>query len=174
MLSFFSEPGLDISPLDQVFIVGQTLRHTANPYETFQLTWVNVTSLLDKHNDEAPLVVTGARMGLHNLSYGAFVIHDNHMISAARVSDTITVSGTPWCQCMEYVVYNKWIKAGVSHFNCPVTLDTSKRQWEQDMLIVIAIIIIATIMCRWIFISMINFHLQLRYRVVHSYAKFSL
>ena len=73
--------------------MGATLMYTANQTESFQLAWVSATDLLDKHYDEAPLVMTGAGMGLHNLSYGAFVIHDSQ-ISAVRVSNAITVSGT--------------------------------------------------------------------------------
>ena len=87
------EPWLGISPLDQVFIIGATLMYTANQIGSFQLAWIDATVMLDKHDDEAPLVMTGAGIGLHNLSYGAFVIHDNQ-ISAVRVSNAITVSGT--------------------------------------------------------------------------------
>ena len=93
MIFLEEEPWLGISPLDQVFIIGATLVYTANQIESFQSAWVSATDLLDKRYDESPLVMTGAGMGLHNLSYGAFVIHDNR-ISSLRLSDAITVSGT--------------------------------------------------------------------------------
>ena len=46
-------------------------------------------------------MMAGAVMGLQNLSYGAFVIRDEQIISAVMVSTGITVSGTlgPMIHC---------------------------------------------------------------------------
>ena len=85
---------LGISPLVQVYIIGQTILHSQqSPSESYQLAWINMTTLLETYNNGTPLNMTGAAMEPHSLSYGAFVIHDDHTVNAVRVSNAITVSG---------------------------------------------------------------------------------
>ena len=90
-----AEPWLDMSPLDQVYFISQTLSYRQqNLFEIYHVAEVNVTTLLEAYNSGTTLVMTDAAMGPHNLSYGAFVIHDDHTVSVVRVSNAITVAGT--------------------------------------------------------------------------------
>ena len=86
------EPNLNISSMDQVYIIEQALIRSSTQY--FRLVSVNWTTLLETRENKAPMVTTGAKMGPHNFSYGAFVVNEYHEISAARVSNAVPASGT--------------------------------------------------------------------------------